>query len=192
MFSAEPSHHERGGSPMSMANGASGPRAISSNFVMPTTPKGSFFQNFVRFTGAGGVHDEDDTVLLGLEVFPARWFRTVARTSKGKTGPIASGHAAWSHRTAGRHRPRRRFSCLRRFCVAHRRGHRVRRLPITRPASALFRLISATRLSTLEDRGGRSLAGTLRAICPERCPGKVASLCPQAVIREPCSASETH
>jgi hypothetical protein len=27
---------------MSMANGASGPRAISSNFVMPTTPKGSF------------------------------------------------------------------------------------------------------------------------------------------------------
>ena len=52
---------------MSMANGASGPRAISSNSFMPTTPKGSFFQNFVRFTGAGGVHDEDDAVPLGLE-----------------------------------------------------------------------------------------------------------------------------
>jgi hypothetical protein len=41
-FSAEPSHHERGGSPTSMASGASGPRAISSNSIIPATPKGSF------------------------------------------------------------------------------------------------------------------------------------------------------
>jgi len=71
---------------------------------MPATPKRELFQNFVRFTGAGGVHDEDDTVPVGLEVplldLPSEMVRTVARTSKGKTGAIASGHAAWSHRTA--------------------------------------------------------------------------------------------
>jgi hypothetical protein len=52
---------------MSMASGASGPRAISPNSFMPTTPKGSFS----RISCASpvlGVHDEDDTVLLGLEV----------------------------------------------------------------------------------------------------------------------------
>jgi hypothetical protein len=53
---------------MSKASGASGPRTISSNSIMPATPKRELFQNFVRFTGAGGVHDEDDTVPLGLEV----------------------------------------------------------------------------------------------------------------------------
>jgi NAD(P)-dependent dehydrogenase (short-subunit alcohol dehydrogenase family) len=41
-------------------------------------------------------------------------------------------HAAWSHRTAGRYRPRRRLPRVRGFCVAHRRAaYGVRRLPVT-------------------------------------------------------------
>src|SRR5271154_6579278 len=78
-----------------MASGASGPSAISSNSIMPAIPRGSFsrisWASALLVTFMMKTTPYPSVWKNHCSIFPARWLRTVARTSKGRTSAMASG-----------------------------------------------------------------------------------------------------